>query len=112
MTASETTLDRAPDILDKWIAWAGPRARLPKRSIAETRSVIAEVREEAADALRDETCWGPAKQVAMAMVADGVDVTDPAEVDAWVARRVEFTTSDPVGGTDVPGAPSLELVRR
>lgn len=112
VTASEVTLDRAPEILDAWVAWAGPRACLPKRSTAETRAVIAEVHSEAIEALRDETRWGPAKQIAMSMVADGVDVSDGEEVDAWLARHSGSTPS----GSDLHADPfdkrPFELMRR
>ncbi|MHB8246685.1 MAG: hypothetical protein ACYDGN_15310 [Acidimicrobiales bacterium] len=86
LTAVDATLDKAPEVLDAWVAWAGPRAGLSERAIAQTRAVIDDVRAETAGALRDTSNWGPAKQVAMSMVADGVDPADSVEVEEWIAR--------------------------
>jgi hypothetical protein len=53
--------------------------------------------DEYADAFRktmtDVSRFGPAKSVAAQMQADGVDLSDPGEVQAWIeafnARRLE-----------------------
>jgi hypothetical protein len=40
-----------------------------------------------ADAVMDPSRWGMARSLTQAMVADGVDITDQAAVQAWIATR-------------------------
>ena len=70
------------------LSWAATRSHLPTFLVQEALDVIDEIGDEALEALSDQSRWGPAKQVAMRMLADGVDLTDGDAVDEWLSNRV------------------------
>jgi hypothetical protein len=87
ITAEQQDLARVPDVLRAWVAWAAKRAGLPAHLAAETVQVIGEAEGQFAEAIADERRWGPAKLLAMDMLADGVDLTDIDAANAWLDAR-------------------------
>ncbi|MDQ3932261.1 MAG: hypothetical protein M3252_05425 [Actinomycetota bacterium] len=75
---------RVPAVLRAWVRFAGKRRRLPSHLIEEIVTTIDEVEDDYLDAVKDPANFGPAKAAVGAMLKDGVDVTDEAEVDAWL----------------------------
>jgi hypothetical protein len=88
LSAEEIVLQRAPEVLRAWVPWASACARLPAFLVEEALDAIDEIGDEALKALSDQSRWGPAKQVAMRMLADGVDPADGDAVDEWLLNRV------------------------
>ncbi len=80
----DALLRRAPEVLGAWVPWAAARARLPQFLAQEALDMIAELGEEAIEALSDQSRWSPAKQVAMRMLGEGIDLTDDDAVDEWL----------------------------
>jgi hypothetical protein len=87
VTARGESLARMPEVLRAWVPWAAERVGLPAHLVAETVDVTREIEIEFAAAIADESRWGPAKQLAMAMVADGVDLADTEAANAWLGAR-------------------------
>jgi hypothetical protein len=88
LSARRDNLARMPDLLRSWVTWAARRASLPAHLVSETLAIIDEVEGEFGEALDDESKWGPAKQVAMRMLAAGIDPSDFDSANAWlVAQR-------------------------
>jgi hypothetical protein len=88
LSASDALLGRAGEVLGAWVPWAAVRAGLPAHLGEETLEVVAELGDEAVEALQDRGRWGPAKRVAMEMLADGVDPADGDTVEAWLSERL------------------------
>lgn len=88
LSAPDALLGRAGDVLGAW-PWAMARAGLGAHLAEQTLEVVAELGSEAVEALRDQSRWGPAKRVAMEMLADGVDPTDGDTVEAWLSEHFE-----------------------
>jgi hypothetical protein len=82
-------LQRAPDVLRAWIPWAAARAGLPTFLAEEALAIIEGLRDEALEAVSDESRWHPAKRVAMRMLAEGVDLSDAHAVDEWLLSGVQ-----------------------
>jgi hypothetical protein len=70
-----------PDVLRRWLRFAltptrhQPRLDRPVVDAVDTYLAVFE------DAFDNETAWGPAKQVAAALIERGVDLTDPHAFD-------------------------------
>jgi hypothetical protein len=75
-----------PDALRAWIAWAGRRVDLPTAALAETLTAVRSIREEFARLYETGERLSPASRAMAAMIADGVDLTDPAAVEVWLAN--------------------------
>jgi hypothetical protein len=88
VSARDSVLDRAPEVLRAWVPWAATRAGLPSRLAEETLGVIDEFCAQSAKAVRDQRSWGPAKRIAMTMLADGVDPDEDDAVESWLSRNV------------------------
>ncbi|MDP8960395.1 MAG: hypothetical protein M3N32_02065 [Actinomycetota bacterium] len=84
VTLPPEAIPRVPAVLRAWVRFAGKRRELPCNLIEEIVATIDEVEDDYLDAVRDPSNFGPAKAAVGAMLKDGVDVTDEAEVDAWL----------------------------
>lgn len=82
LRAEET--DALPDVLEAWVRFALTRRGLEERFIVETVNAVDDFAEEFWDAMDDEGSFGPAKVIAQALLADGVDLSDKRAVDAWI----------------------------
>jgi hypothetical protein len=74
-----------PDALGAWVSWAGRRVGLPEPAVAETLDRIDALREEFARLFATGERQSPAVRATAQLVAEGVDVTDPAAVEEWLA---------------------------
>ncbi len=86
VTADREDLERLPGLLDAWVRFAAERTGLPASALHETRQAIRQLRKHYVAAIDDEEMWGPAKQFAMRLQADDIDITDQAALDAWLAE--------------------------
>src|SRR5947209_3652874 len=74
-----------PDVLGAWVSWAGRRVGLPDPAVAETLDRIEELRPEFMRLCATGERQSPAVRATAQLVAEGVDVADPAAVEAWLA---------------------------
>jgi hypothetical protein len=72
------------DVLVAWIRFAGRRRGIPDQSIGEAVTAARGQGEAMIDLAGDPASWGPAKLMAMTIIERGIDVTDPAAVEALV----------------------------
>lgn len=73
-----------PAVTRAWVQFALDRAGMEQRWIDPVVAVVDACAEELGNALADESAWGPSKQVLMDLVARGVDLSDPDEVEAGI----------------------------
>jgi hypothetical protein len=71
-----------PAVTRAWVQFALTRAGLEQRWIDPVVAAVDECADEFAEANADEAAWGPSKQVLMDLVARGVDLSDPDELEA------------------------------
>lgn len=76
-----------PDGLRAFVRFAAKRKGLPEEVFGETIEAIDRFAPEFAAAMDDEGRAGPAKEIALGLRADGVDLTDAAAVQAWIDKR-------------------------
>ena len=67
---------------------------LEERWIAETEQVVDQLAGDFRNAATDAEQFGPAKRLADAMLADGIDVLDQASVDRWIRAFNERPLSE------------------
>lgn len=82
----EAVLEQVPDVVRAWVRFAARKRGLPIHLVGETLEAVEDFEEEFREAAADPTLFGPAKSVLMAMQADGVDPTDEAAVQTWIAE--------------------------
>jgi hypothetical protein len=75
-----------PDVLGAWVSWAGRRVGLPEPAIAETLDRIDALRPEFARLVSTGEKQSAAVRATAQLVAEGVDLADPAAVEAWLAE--------------------------
>lgn len=80
----EEMLRRTPDVLNAWVRHAARLTSLPAHALDEVLEAVEECRPDFAAALADPAAAGPAKQVVLDMLADGVDLDDKAAVHRWI----------------------------
>ncbi|MDQ4130440.1 MAG: hypothetical protein M3133_05545 [Actinomycetota bacterium] len=81
---------RVPAVLRAWVRFAGKRRKLASHLIEEILTTVGEVEDDYLEAMgqpvgRGRATLDPARAAVGAMLQDGVDVADEAEVDAWLA---------------------------
>jgi hypothetical protein len=59
---------------------------VPAGSLRQTVASVKRHRREMLDTVRDPEAWGPAKALATAALAAGVDLTDREQVDRFLQR--------------------------
>jgi hypothetical protein len=84
LVAPDAVSRRVPEVLGAWVPWAATRAGLPEFLAQEALEMIAEIGDEALEALSDQTRWSPAKRLAMQMLGEEVDLTDGDAVGEWL----------------------------
>lgn len=85
VSLDDPDLALVPEVLGAWIRFAGRRQGLSEDTVARTVAAVEHCRGEFALAMLDESRFGPAKRVAMEMLAEGVDLSDEAAVSDWLA---------------------------
>jgi hypothetical protein len=83
--ALEATFILLPDVLAAWIRFVGRRRAIPESSIDEAVEAVYDCEPEMIALCRDPDNWGPAKAFCLAMQHQGVDMSDEAAVDAFIA---------------------------
>jgi hypothetical protein len=66
-----------------------------------------EIEPDFGDAVMDPANWGPATAMMHAMYRDGVDISDSASVDAWIAQQNAGVFAGNAGGFAAPEADPL-----
>ena len=74
------------EVLDLFVVYAGRRKRLPHRWVEMTQDAVAEYAADFTLAVLDGGRRGPAAQIIEQMLLDGVDPTDPVQMQAWIDR--------------------------
>ena len=74
-----------PDVLSAWVSWAGRRVGLPEPAVAATLDRVDTLRAEFARLGTTGERQSPAVRATAQLVAEGVDLADPAAVDEWLA---------------------------
>lgn len=85
-----------PDVVRCWVRFIGERRGTPSAGIEATVEAVGTFADEFANAMADDEYAGPAKAIAQAMAADGIDVTDQAAIERWI---IDFNES-PKGERD------------
>ena len=86
IAADEDAFTLLPDVLAAWIRFAGRRRGIPEESIAEAVHAAYEYAPEMIERSRDLDNWGPAKTMVLAIEERGIDPTDGAALDEFVAE--------------------------
>ena len=74
-----------PAVTRAWVQFALSSAGLEQRWIDPVVAAVDQFADGLADALEDESAWGPSKQVLTDLVERGVDISDMAELEAGIA---------------------------
>jgi hypothetical protein len=82
-TTDPEAIQCLPDVVRRWVSWAGRGRGLASDLVERTLTAVDESKGAFQEACRDRSRFMPAKAVATAMRDDGVDIADPAAVDAW-----------------------------
>lgn len=73
-----------PGVLRSWVRFALSKRGLAERWIVETEEAVDEFAPAFRRAITDVDQFGPAKRLTNQMLADGVDLTDPAAIERWI----------------------------
>lgn len=84
VTLDATGIRLLPDVMRRWVRFALRRRGLEERWVAETEEAVRRRTRAFRKAATDPSRFGPAKAIAHAMMADGVDITDREAVRAWI----------------------------
>src|SRR2546430_84441 len=77
--------DELPEVLSAWVSWAGRRVGLPEPAVAATLDRIDALRAEFTRLGSTGERQSPAVRATAQLVAEGVDLADPAAVEEWLA---------------------------
>jgi hypothetical protein len=77
---------RVPEVLRDWVRYAGHRRGVPEAPLREAVAAVKRNRREMLRAVDDPEMWGPAKAFTAAALDAGVELTDPKEVERFIAR--------------------------
>jgi hypothetical protein len=86
IAADEDAFVLLPDVLAAWIRFVGWRRGIPESSIREAVEASYGYAPEMIKLSRDPVNWGPAKTLALAVDARGIDITDQAALDDFIAE--------------------------
>jgi hypothetical protein len=84
VTLDNRQVRAVPDVLRRWVGFALARRGLDRRWIEETQATVDDLAKEFRRAVTDPSSAGPAKAMANAMLADGVDLSDPDAAQGWI----------------------------
>ena len=91
---AEDTQDTIPALRDL-LAFLADTGRLTDAAARRLGRELDRVAPRFADAVMDPSRWGMARSLTQAMVTDGVDITDSAAVQDWIATYNESTPETP-----------------
>ena len=94
----EDTQDTVPALRDL-LAFLADTGRLTSAAARRLGRELEQVAPRFADAVMDPSRWGPARSITQALVAEGVDITDSAAVQDWIARY-NASASEAAGDLD------------
>ena len=94
----EDTQDTIPALRDL-LAFLADTGRLAGAAARRLERELDQVAPRFADAVMDPSRWGQARSITQAMVTEGVDITDSAAVQEWIAQY-NANASEPLA---VPG---------
>jgi hypothetical protein len=80
----EAPVKAVPDAVRAWVRFAGGRRGLTESMIEETVTAVGRWEREFVAAMKDSASFGPAKSIVGAMLAEGIEPSDQAAVDAWI----------------------------
>lgn len=83
----QAEVEALPEVLRRFVRHAGRHKGLVDDLVAETLEAVDRFAPDFAAGMADEEAAGPAKQLCLEMRAAGVDLTDEAAVDAFIAER-------------------------
>lgn len=75
-----------PELLPAWVRYAGRRRGIPEAAIEEAASAVDVFREKMLELVGDDSAWGPSKMFLAAASEAGVDLSDPAAIEAYVEK--------------------------
>ncbi len=75
-----------PELLPAWVRYAGRCRGIPEPAIEEAASAVELFRDEMLELVGDDSTWGPTKMFLAAASEAGVDLTDPAAIEAYVEQ--------------------------
>lgn len=86
IAADEDAVRLLPDVLVAWIRFVGRRRGIPEASIGEAVEAAYGCAPEMIELSQDPANWGPAKTIALAVHQRGIDITDKAALDDFIAE--------------------------
>jgi hypothetical protein len=84
ITADEKTMAAVPGTMRAWLRYVARRCGTDEVVAAETLAAVDEVEAAFLKAAADPACYGMAKSLAMAMIADGVEPGDDEAMQNWI----------------------------
>jgi len=81
---TEEEVNVLPDVLRAFVRYAGAEKGLADDDLAETIASIDHFEPEFRGSISDSDSFGMGKRIALEIQRDGVDVTDPAALQAWM----------------------------
>jgi hypothetical protein len=101
-----------PGAAAEFLAFLDEAALLAGPPLSELEDACDELRGPFADAVADAGDQGPADRLLRAMVADGVDLSDEAAVQAWIAAYNASSQAERERITGPPSRPRPARPRR
>jgi hypothetical protein len=84
LSLDDTEVEVLPRLVRAWVRFAGESKGLSANLVAETIEAVDRFEPDFRAAARDDEQAGPAKLLVDKMTAEGVDVGDPAALQAWI----------------------------
>jgi hypothetical protein len=75
-----------PELLPAWVRYAGRRRGIPESAIEEATSAVNLFRDEMVELVGDDSTWGPSEVLLAAASEAGIDLADPAAIEAYVEQ--------------------------
>jgi hypothetical protein len=72
------------ELLPAWVRYAGRRRNIPQAAIEEAVAAVAFFGEEMLELVGDDSAWGPSKMFLATAGEAGVDLSDPAAIEAYI----------------------------
>lgn len=85
VTVSAETLDDVPECVIAFLGFLAERGSLSGDPLEELEAACWELRDEFRERADSPQSCGLAKSMAMQMLAEGVDISEPGAMDAWIA---------------------------
>lgn len=98
MTMDDEAIQTMTDCLAAFMGFLDRAGKLEGDGVGALVETCERLRHKSVAACRDPSHWGMSKSIAMQMIADGVDPTDPIASEAWIAAynmRLAVARNDP-----------------